>query len=168
MALPAHPDRQNSPSSSPEAAPSAVVSQPLKIDLGGQLGGFLEDINKISEAASSGAGEQGTAGSGGAMVQTSGGTATGMSARDQAIANLPAAKIMQKQLEAHIRAEVKNLRKQAKAIARISKPGGAYRLNLLYLRIHHLNALLHELLSSSVEVLKRLFIKVFIDKQTVL
>ncbi len=165
--MPAHPERQHGPGSSLEAAPS-VVSQPVKIETGGQLlGSFLEDINKMSESAPSGPGEQGTSGTGGAM-QTTGGSTPVVSSRDQAIANVPAAKVMQKQLEAHIKAEVKKLRKQAHTIARINQPGGAYRLNQLYTRIHHLNALLAELFSSSIDVVKRLFVKVFIDKQTVL
>lgn len=166
--MPAHPERQQGPGSSLEAAPS-VVTQPVKIETGGQLlGSFLEDINKMSENAPSGPGEQGTAGTSGAMVQTAGGSSPAVSSRDEAIANVPTAKVMQKQLEAHIKAEVKKLRKQARTIARINQPGGAYRLNQLYTRIHHLNALLAELFSSSVEVVKRLFVKVFIDKQTVL
>ncbi len=166
--MPAHPERQQGPGSSLEAAPS-VVTQPVKIETGGQLlGSFLEDINKMSENAPSGPGEQGTAGTGGAMVQTAGGSSPVVSSRDEAIANVPTAKVMQKQLEAHIKAEVKKLRKQARTIARINQPGGAYRLNQLYTRIHHLNALLAELFSSSIDVVKRLFVKVFIDKQTVL
>jgi hypothetical protein len=169
MALPSSPERQTS--LKPAEAPSAVVSQPVKVDshLGNQLGSFLEDINKISESTGSGPGEQWSGGgTGSAMTQTSGGSTPVASVRDQAIANLPSPKIMQKQLEVHIKTEIKNLRKQAKTIARISQPGGAYKLNQLYTRIHHLNALLGELLSSSVEVLKRLFIRVFVDKQTVL
>lgn len=168
MALPTSPDKQHAPSASPEAAPSAVVSQPMKVDLNGQLGSFLEEIGRISESSPTGPSNDGPMGSGNSAVQTAGGSTPVVSARDEAIANIPAPHVMQKQLEAHIKAEVKKLRKQAKVIARINQPGGAYRLNLLYMRIHHLNALLSELLSSSVEVLKRLFIKVFIDKQTVL
>lgn len=167
MALPANPERQQTLNSSAETTSNAVVSQPTKIDLGGQLGSFLENINRMSETAPTGPGEQGTSGAGGG-AQTTGKTTPVVSMRDQAIANLPTAVVMQKQLEAHIKTEIKKLRKQAKTIARINQPGGAYRLNMLYLRIHHLNALLAEMFSSSVEVLKRLFIKVFIDKQAVL
>lgn len=170
MALPSSPDRQTG-LNTPAEAPSAVVSQPVKVDshLGNQLGSFLEEINTISESAGNGPGENWSSGSTGGTQQTSGnGSAPVVSARDEAIANLPHPKVMQKQLEAHIKAEVKSLRKQAKAIARINQPGGAYRANQLYTRIRHLNALLSELLSSSADVLKRLFIRVFIDKQTVL
>jgi len=166
MALPANPERPNSPSSAAESSASAVVSQPVKID-SNQLTSFLEDIGRISETAATGPANDQSTGDG-AMTQVGGSSTPVVSARDQAIANLPAPRAMQKQLEAHIRVEIKKLRKQAKAIARINQPGGAHRLNMLYTRIHHLNALLAELLSSSVEVLKRLFIRVFIDKQTVL
>jgi hypothetical protein len=168
MAMHTNPERQNTPNASPEAAPSAVVTQPTKLDLGGQLGPLLAEIGRISETGSAGPSNDGPGSTGGAIQTAGSGSAPVVSIRDQAIANLPAPKVMQKQLEAHIRTEIKKLRKQAKVIARINQPGGAYRLNLLYLRIHHLNALLHELLSSSVEVLKRLFIRVFVDKQTVL
>lgn len=167
MALPSNPDRQHAPNAAAEAAP-AVVSQPMKIGLEGQLGSFLENINRMSETAASGPSNDGPGGGSVGTAQTNGGSTPAVSARDQAIANLPTPKVMQKQLESHIKAEVKKLRKQAKAIARINQPGAAYRLNMLYMRIHHLNALLTELLSSSVEVLKRLFVKVFVDKQTVL
>lgn len=166
--MPTSPDKQHSPNTSAEAVPSAVVSQPMKVDLNGQLGSFLEEIGRISESSPTGPSNDGPMGTSGGAVQTTSGTSSAISARDEAIANIPAPRVMQKQLEAHIKAEVKKLRKQAKTIARINQPGGAYRLNMLYMRIHHLNALLSELLSSSVEVLKRLFIKVFIDKQTVL
>ncbi len=169
MALPSSPERQTG--LKPAEAPSAVVSQPVKVDshLGNQLGSFLEDINRISESSGGGPGEQWSTGTAGATPQTTGSqSGQSMSVRDQAIANLPAPKLMQKQLEEHIKAEIKTLRKQAKTIARINQPGGAYKLNQLYTRIHHLNALLGELFSSSVEVLKRLFIRVFVDKQTVL
>lgn len=164
------PDKSLGQLKGPETAPS-VVSQPVKIEsqLSGQLGSFLEDINKMSESSPSGPGEQWSDGSGKAVTtaaQTGG--STGMSARDQAIANIPAPAMMQKELEKHIREEVKKLRKQAKQIARIGKPGAAFHLNQLYTRIRHLNALLAEILEASYDVLKRLFVKVFIDKQSIL
>lgn len=74
---------------------------------------------------------------------------------------------MQKQLAEHIRVEVKKLRKQALQISRMSRPGAAYKLNELYARIRHLNAILAELFEASMDVLKRLFVRVFIDKQTI-
>ncbi len=150
-----------------EMAPGRVV-QPVKLDLSAQLGGILEEVNRISEAASENPSEQlGANGTGGSMQQ-GGSQAGALSARQQAIANLPAPKVMQKQLEKHIRSEVKKLRKQAKTIARISHPGAAYHLNQIYASIRRLNALLAEMLEASYDVLKRLFVRVFIDRQPIL
>lgn len=153
-----------------ETAPS-VVSQPVKIEshLGNQLGSFLEDINRISESSKGAAGEQWSGGGTSGAVATTGGQAQpAVSARDQAIAAIPAATAMQKDLEKHIRMEVKNLRKQAQAIARMNQPGSAFHLNQLYTRMRHLNALLAEILEASYDVLKRLFIRVFVDKQPII
>lgn len=154
----------------PDSAPG-VVSQPMKIEnhLNSQLGVLLQEVNRISETASGTAGEQWSGQSGGAVATTGGQQgAQGMSARDLAIAAIPTPIVMQKELEKHIRDEVKKLRKQALAISQMSKPGGAYHLNILYTRIRHLNALLAEILGASVDVLKRFFIRVFIDKQPIL
>lgn len=91
-----------------------------------------------------------------------------MSARDQAIAAIPQPAVIQRELATHIRMEVKQLRKQALTVARMSKPGAAYKLNQLYARIHRLNGLLGDLFEASYEALKRMFIRVFIDKQPIL
>jgi len=107
-------------------------------------------------------------GAGGAVATTGhGGGTQQMSARDQALASLPQPAAMQKQLEAHIRSEVKDLRTQARVIIRSRKPGSAYALAQMYAKIRHLNALLADLLEASYDVLKRLFVKVFIDRQTI-
>lgn len=151
------------PSHAPETAP-AVVVQPSRVE----FAGLLDGISKMSEHT--GEDHSGDwSGAGGAVATTGGAqaTQTGMSARDLAIANLPAPIVMQKELEKHILEEVKKLRRQAKTIARIGRPGAAYRLNQLYARIHRLNAMLSSLFDASVDVLKRLFIRVFIDKQTI-
>lgn len=152
----------------PESAPS-VVSQPVKIEsnLGEQLGSFLEDINRISETASSGSGEQWSGAQGGQTSGTQGQSAT-VSARDRAIAAIPAPAVMQKELEKHIRQEVKQLRKQAQRIARMNRPGAAKDLNDLYAHMRRLNALLAEIFGASYDALKRLFIRVFIDRQPIL
>lgn len=153
----------------PESVPG-VVSQPVKIEshLNSQLGSFLEDINRISESSAGGPGEQWSDGSGSQGTTGSQAQTVAVSARDQAIANLPIPVVMQKDLEKHIRDEVKKLRKQAQGIARMNKPGAAYHLNILYTRIRHLNALLSEIVEASYDVLKRLFIRVFIDRQPIL
>lgn len=117
------------------------------------------------------AGENGASDWGGSGTGTAGGTAGGstqqMSARDHALAQLPTPVKMQKQLEAHIRAEVKELRKQTRVIIRARKPGSAYALAQMYAKIRRLNALLADLLEASYDVLKRLFVKVFVDRQAI-
>ncbi len=147
-----------------ESAPASVVVQPSKVE----FAAFLDGISKMSESSASGPANDGpTGGSGGAVATTGGSTQSGQSARDLAIANLPASAVMQKELAQHIRMEVKKLRKQALGIARLNRPGAAHKLNDFYSRIRHLNAILAELFDASIDVLKRLFIRVFIDKQTI-
>lgn len=155
----------------PSALPERVV-QPqsrstINTGLSDSLGMILEEVNRISEQAKDGPAEQWSNG-GSATAAASGNGTTTVSVRQQAIANLPAPQIMQKQLEKHIRTEVKKLRKQALSVARMSRPGAAHRLNTLYARIRNLNALLSELLEASYEVVRRFFIRVFIDKQQIL
>ncbi len=152
------------PSSSPDIG-SSVVVQPEKAE---SMTTFLEGLSEqIGEASTENPGEQWSGQSGGLpVVQQTG--SSGVSIRDQAIAAIPQPAVMQKELEKHIRMEVKKLRKQAMSVARMSKPGAAYKLNQLYAQIRQLNALLAELFEASYEALKRLFIKVFIDKQQII
>lgn len=143
-------------------APLAVV-QPSHME----FAALLEDIGKITEHGTED--HSGDWSGSGGKVATRGTQAasTQVSPRDRAIANLPVVAVMQKELEKHIQQEVKKLRRQAKSIARISHPGAAYRLNQLYSRIHRLNAILAGLFEASVDVVKRLFIRVFVDRQTI-
>lgn len=155
-------EKASAPSSSPESAASALVVQPSKVE----YVAFLDGISKMTENANDNpSGDwSGTAGGG---VSTTNGSQGGVSPRDHAIATIPIPVVMQKDLETHIRAEVKKLRKQALSIATMSHPGGAYKLNQLYARIRHMNAILASLFEASVDVIKRLYIRVFIDKQTI-
>ncbi|UPA22253.1 hypothetical protein K8942_04345 [Candidatus Peribacteria bacterium] len=150
--------------SSPDSLSAApvIVAQPKSVD----LTSFMEGLGQFTENANDKPANDGS-GSGGTAVKTTSQTQSGLSARDLAIANLPIPVVMQKELEQHIREEVKKLRKQAKVIASMSRPGSAYKANLLYARIRRLNALLASLFEASVEVLKRLFVRVFIDKQSI-
>ena len=159
---PSSPERGLSAPSGPER--SQAVIQPSKAE---GLAMLVAEINELpSEASASGPSNDGPAGSGSAAA-TAQGTQQGTSARDRAIAAIPAPAVMQKQLEAHIRAEVKELRKQTRLIIRSRKPGSAYALAQMYAKIRHLNALLADLFEASYDVLKRLFVKVFVDKQSV-
>ena len=154
-AVPEHTERAN------------IVVQPKhQLEQLNQLLNALDKVESISQRVSESSGEDRSMDMGGA-AGTSGST-KGISPRDQAIANLPEPVLMQKQLERHIQKEVKKLTKEAARISRLQKPGAAFYLNELYARIRRLNALLHELWDTSVEVVKRLFIRVFIDKQPIL
>lgn len=140
------------------------VLQPSKAE------GLAMLVAEINELPNEGLAEDRSndwAGGTGTTMTTTGSSTNQASARSQAIANLPAPTIMQKQLEDHIRTEVKHLRSQARYIIRSRKPGSAYALTQLYAKIRHLNALLADLLDASYDVLKRLFVKVFIDKQAI-
>lgn len=165
--MPSTPEKNIGAPKLPESAPSRVV-QPVKLDLSVQLGSILEQVNLISENAADNPAEQWSGSPGTTTSARTTSATTAVSARQQAIANIPAPAVMQKELEKHIRSEVKHLRKQAQNIARISHPGAAYRLNEIYAKIRKLNALLSELLEASYEVVKRFFIRVFVDRQPIL
>ncbi len=75
---------------------------------------------------------------------------------------------MRDRLSQHIRQETRKLERLAKAAARSVQPGAAYTLNELYAKIRRLQALIAEILQASIDVLKRLFIRVFIDQQPIL
>lgn len=157
-----------SPEQAPQSAPTPeergqAVLQPGKAE------GLAMLVAEINELPSEALGEDRSGDwSGGGQKAASGGSAGQQtSVRDRAIANMPAPTVMQKRLERHIRTEVKHLRKQARLIIRSRKPGSAYALAQLYAKIRHLNSLLGDLFEASYEVLKRLFIKVFVDKQPI-
>jgi len=150
--------------SSPEKQ-SAVI-QPLKSPNLAELLGSINMSDLIGDTASENWSDGGSTSQ--AMTQT--GTVQGeQSARAQAIANIPDAPEMRKELSNYIQKEIKTLRKEVRrATFRMYKPGSAHSLNELYSKMRRLNSLLSELMEASVDVLKRLFIRIFIDKQKVL
>jgi hypothetical protein len=145
--------------------PTLSVTQPEKI---ASLLDTLNIIEQMSERI--GEDRSGDMGSAGGQAGTGGQAAQQkqISPRDQAIANLPSQEIMQQKLTKRIEEEVRNLRRQIRAIPSASKPGAAFKLNKLYARIRRLNGLLAELLEASYEVLRRMFIRIFIDEQPIL
>jgi len=152
----------------PETQPSAekqmlVVQQPEKIE---SLLSSLDDIESFSERIGEDrSGDMGGAGTG--TGGTKGDDQAQVSIRDKAIANLPAEEVMQIEIQKHIKKEVKDLRRQVRKVEHIRKPGAAQKLNEIYARIRRLNGLLSEILESSYEVVKRLFVRIFIDKQSI-
>ncbi len=163
--------------SSPEKGPSTIksvetskliVRQPAKL---AELGKLLETFDNLSARVSERQGEDvsGDLGGGGG---TGGSKAAqkddGVSPRDLAIERIPPFEIVRKKLEGHIHGEVRKLEKQARRLSRASQPGSAYKLNDIYSRIRRLNALLYQMVEASMEMLKRFFIRVFIDQQPIL
>ncbi len=143
-----------------------VVSQPSKLK---ELTMLLESFENLDARVSEKTGEDrsGDLGSGGQASRT--GTKTpGQTARDKAIADLPESAVMQRKLKSHIQKEVNDLARLANRASHSSAPGSAFRINEFYARIRRLNALLAELLESSIEVIRRLFIRVFIDHQEII
>lgn len=151
-------------SDTPESteAKHLVVTQPDKFQ------GLLETISlmdKVSERL--GEDHSGDMGGGGSAQGSNQGDDGTTSARAAAIATIPDAPEMRKSLGAYIQKEIKILRKEArKETFRSSKPGSAHHINDLYSKIRRLNTLFVELMETSVDALKRLFIKVFVDKQS--
>lgn len=151
--------------------PATSVTQPKRAEALQQFIANLDesvaDIGKPREGESNAIAEQWSGAGNDGTMQAAGGT-MGMSPRDRAIAAIPLPVAMQRELEKHIQREVRNLRREARHIVRLGRPGTAFQLNQLYARIRRLNALLHEIYEASIEVLKRLFIRVFIDRQPIL
>ena len=159
----------NNPDRHIESAPLApkpvlTVTQPEKI------GSLLDTLNLIDQMSERiGEDRSGDMGGGkGGQMQAGAGGARTVSPRDQAIASLPSEQVMQTKLAEKIRSEVGMLRIQMRSIPGSSHPGAAFKLNKLYARIRLLNRLLANLFESSVDVIKRLFIRVFIDEQPIL
>ncbi len=149
-----------------KASPSLTVHQPEKLENLLDTIGLLSSITeRMSEDRS---GDMGGSGAAKGKGSTTASTAGGVSWRDEAIAHLPVPAVMQQKLQEHILLEIKQLRKQVQTTAlRISRPGSAYKINQLYAKIRRLSGLLQDLLSASAEVLKRFYIRTFIDKQSV-
>jgi len=158
------PDKGSNITSAIETVPSSTA-QPLATSA--KLADFLLGLESISESSSTAVGEDipASGGMGGAM--TTQGQTSGVSPRDQAIANLPAPAVMQREISRHIKGEIKKLRKEARRVARVNEPGGAYHLVMLYSKMHRLNALLKEIYEAGLDVLKRLYVRIFVDRQTI-
>ena len=143
------------------------VQQPPKMK---ELGQLLETLDALSQRVGERTSEDnsGDMGGAGGMVAT-GGAKAGATARDNAIAHMPNSPVvLKKELTQHIEGEIEDLKKEARKVARTSQTGGAFELNELYGKIRKLRSLLHDIVEASIDVLKRIFIRVFIDKQAIL
>jgi len=160
----ATPDKGEEHMEAKELSQALIVEQPPKLEY---LLETLATIDKFSESI--GEDRSKDLGASGGTSGVKGASGTGTSVRDQAIANIPSEPQMRKQLAKYIEKEVKVLRRKVrKSARRAAKPGAAHALNELYAQVRRLNALLSNLLELSYEIVKRLFIRVFIDKQPIL
>jgi hypothetical protein len=144
-----------------------IVRQPAKL---AELSKLLETFDNLNARVSerSGGPAQDWSGGTGAAAGTGKGDDGGISPREKAIQAMPAPEIVRQRLEQHIDKEVRKLERQAGVLAKSGKPGAAFHLNELYAKIRKLNSLLGKLVELAEDVLKRLFIKVFIDNQAIL
>ena len=146
-----------------------IVRQPAKL---AELSKLLETFENLSARVGERVGEDtshdlGGAGAGaGAAGQAAAGKATARDLALRAVPTVPA--VLQQRLARHIRQETRKLERMARAVSRSNAPGSAHKLNELYAKIRRLNALVREILHASIEVLKRLFVRVFIDNQPIL
>lgn len=154
-------------SSAPEKVSESrlIVTQPPKMK---ELGQLLETLDSLTQRVSERTGEDTSSDLGGAGGSTGAAGQRRASPRDAAIALMPTAPaVLQAELAKHIEKEIKMLERKVSSARNASKAGGAFELNELYARIRKLRALLREVVEASVDLLKRLFIRVFIDKQPI-
>lgn len=149
--------------------PRLIVQQPSKLR---ELTNLLETFENLNARVSERMGEDISGDMGGAGGATGSGQQgdDAVSPREKAIRTMPSEpEVLRTHLNGHIRQEVRKLDRRARKLARnVGHPGGACTLNELYAKIHRLNTLLAELIDATLEVLKRLFVRVFIDRQPVL
>lgn len=143
-----------------------IVRQPGKLQ---ELTNLLETFENLSARVSERSSEDRSGDLGGGAGATGGQQGTqGASTRDQAIKNIPAIAVMQEKLVSHIRQEAKRLEKLTHKVARSSDPGSAHTLNELYAKIRRLHSMVYDILQASMDVVKRFFVRVFIDNQPIL
>jgi len=139
-----------------------TVKQPEKIR---SLLAVLADLERISEVVMEDSSRDLGAGtSAGASSGQAAGSASA-SQRGRAIQSLPTVPVMRNRLTKSLQREGRQLERRARRLARSTKKGSAYALNELYARIRKIQALIAELVDAAAEVVRRLYIRLFIDHQ---
>ena len=138
-----------------------VVRQPPKLE---SLLMMLSDLEKISEVVRE-EGSQDLGTGAGSFAAGRGAQGGSVSFRDLAIKALPSTEVMRQRLTHHLQKEVRELERRAGKLARSAKKGSAYLLNELYAKIRRIQSLIAELIEATAEVVKRLYIRLFIDHQ---
>jgi hypothetical protein len=136
-----------------------IVRQPPKLE---SLLTVLSDLERISERLGE---DRAQDLGGGSTTRHSSRGDDGTSIRAQTIAKLPSTSVMRSRLTNHLQKEVRQLERRAKRMARNSQKGGAFLLNELYARIRKIQALIAELMDAAAEMVKQLYIRLFIDRQ---
>lgn len=139
------------------------VFQPQKLT---EIVEMIDLMGKISERVGEDrSGDTGNMGSGQAGTQT--GQQTGSSTRDEQIATIPAMPVMQQKLVSHIRSEIAQMNREARKLAKSNRKGSAFLLTEIYKNIRRLSSLISEILEASADVIRRFYIALFIDKQSI-
>lgn len=157
------PEKERQSESVSEKRMKFTVQQPTKVKDLMQLLGALDSVARIAEAVSED--RSGDLGSGSGEGAVAGASSGQVSMRDQAIKKLPSTTVMRTRLTSHLQSEVRQLERRARKLARSTKKGSAYLLNELYARIRKIQALIIELTDAATEVVRRLYIRLFIDHQ---
>ena len=155
-------DRKESANSSLDVM-NLAVRQPPKLEGLMTLLDTLSGLERVAEVVrEDSSGDLGAAGAAaGAVAQDS----SGASIRSQAIKSLPSTTVMRKRLTNHLQREMKRMERKARGMARSAKKGSAYLLNELYAKIRRIQSLIAELVDAAAEVVRQLYIRLFIDHQ---
>mgnify|MGYP003345806302 CR=1 FL=1 len=147
-------------SGSKEKAPH-VVFQPQKLKEVVEIIDLMGNISQRVREDSSG--DMGGGGGGTQQGGTQG--ASGTTTRDEAIAKAPPIPVMQTKLVRQLEAEVRQLEKTSQRLRWSNAPGNAYMLTEIFKKIRKLRTLIVSIISASADVIKRLYITAFIDRQ---
>ena len=155
-------DRKESAASSSDVM-SLAVKQPPKLEGLMTLLDTLSGLERVAEVVREDSSQDmgGAGATAGAAAQAS----SGASIRAQAIKSLPSTAVMRKRLTSHLQREMRQLERKARSMARSAKKGSAYLLNELYAKIRRIQSLIAELIDAAAEVVRQLYIRLFIDHQ---
>lgn len=155
-------DRKESAASSSDVM-NLAVRQPPKLEGLMTLLDTLSGLERVAEVVREDSSQDmgGAGATAGATAQASSGT----SIRTQAIKSLPSTAVMRKRLTNHLQREMKRLERRARGMARSTKKGSAYLLNELYAKIRRIQSLIAELIDAAAEVVRQLYVRLFIDHQ---
>ncbi len=131
-----------------------------------KLAGVMEVIDLMGTVASRVREDKsGDMGGGGSTGQAA--TKSGVSARDEAIAAVPETVVMQKKLIEHLETEIQRVEKEARRLSRSRARGAAFSLSEVFKKLRRLTAMISSLLQASADLIKRFYVSVFIDNQSI-